>query len=115
MLITAKKNFSGGGLAEGADQWENSSPVASFAANSWGLHDMHGNVWEWVQDHWHENYEGAPDTGEAWTTGGDPAKRVLRGGSWDLSGEFIRSASRGTYPPDFRYFVTGFRIVCTPQ
>ncbi len=56
--------------------------VGAYPANPWGLHDMHGNVWEWVEDVWHENYEGAPDDGSAWTEGGDQGGRVMRGGSW---------------------------------
>ena len=55
--------------------------VGSYPANPWGLYDMHGNVWEWVEDCWHESYEGAPSDGSAWTSG-DCSRRVLRGGSW---------------------------------
>ena len=65
-------------------QWDNkqTAPVGSFAANAFGLYDMHGNVWEWVEDCFHDNYEGAPDDGSAWTADGDCNSRVLRGGSW---------------------------------
>ena len=56
-------------------------PVGSFPANGFGLHDMHGNVSEWVEDCWHYSYSGAPTDGSAWTTGGDCPLRVLRGGS----------------------------------
>ena len=56
--------------------------VGSFPANGFGLYAVHGNVWEWVEDCWHESYRGAPSDGSAWVTGGDCFKRVLRGGSW---------------------------------
>jgi formylglycine-generating enzyme required for sulfatase activity len=57
--------------------------VGRFGANAFGLHDMHGNVWECVQDVWHDSYAGAPSDGSAWMSGGDQSRRVLRGGSWD--------------------------------
>ena len=63
---------------------EQTAPVGSFGANAWGLHDMAGNVWEWVEDCWHENYARAPSDGTAWTSGGNCGRRVLRGGSWIL-------------------------------
>ena len=65
-------------------QWDNrqTAPVGSFGPNGWGLHDLHGNVWEWVQDCWNESYRGAPADGSAWESG-DCSLRVLRGGSWD--------------------------------
>ena len=96
--------------------WNNSwlpDPVGSFGANSWGLHDMHGNVWEWVQDCWNDSYRGAPRDGSAWESG-DCSLRVLRGGSWPRDPWFLRSAyrhrrstsSRGN--PD-----VGFRIART--
>lgn len=57
-------------------------PVGQKQANAWGLFDMHGNVWEWCEDFWHANYNGAPTDGSAWLSGGDSRYRVLRGGSW---------------------------------
>ena len=62
---------------------DRTAPAGSFAANGWGLHDMHGNVYEWVADCWHENYARAPRDGTAWTSGGNCGRRVLRGGSWN--------------------------------
>ena len=62
---------------------EKTAPVGSFPANGFGLHDVHGNVWEWVEDCWHGSYAGAPTDGRAWATGGDCERRVLRGGSWN--------------------------------
>jgi formylglycine-generating enzyme required for sulfatase activity len=55
---------------------------------------MQGNVWEWVEDSWHKNYMGAPANGSAWLQGGQPAFRVVRGGSWRNGSEFLRAAAR---------------------
>ncbi|NEQ55412.1 MAG: formylglycine-generating enzyme family protein [Leptolyngbya sp. SIO3F4] len=86
--------------------------VGSFPANAWGLHDMHGNVWEWCLDHWHYSYEGAPTNGSAWEEGGDPSLRVRRGGSWNVGPDFFRSANRNRVARDFRNNDVGFRVVC---
>ena len=101
------------GLAEGRDQWVNTSPVASFPANKFGLRDMHGNVWEWVQDRWHDNYQNAPVDGRAREVG-ENSNRVLRGGSWVISSDGLRSADRYNDNPDYRNDFLGFRIVCAP-
>jgi formylglycine-generating enzyme required for sulfatase activity len=90
------------------------APVGKFAPNALGLHDMHGNVLEWVRDVWHGDYSGAPGSGAAWTTGGDQSRRVLRGGSWHGSPENLRSASRVRGTPGFRDIGVGFRIARTP-
>jgi formylglycine-generating enzyme required for sulfatase activity len=75
--------------------------VGSFnVANAFGLYDMHGNVWEWCQDVWHGNYEGAPTDGSAWIEGGDQERRVLRGGSWLNVPGGCRSAYRFRVAPD---------------
>jgi formylglycine-generating enzyme required for sulfatase activity len=87
--------------------------VGAYPANPWGLHDMHGNVWEWVEDVWHENYEGAPDDGSAWTEGGDQGGRVLRGGSWFDKPDEVRSAHRRWGLVNALVSVTGFRIAQT--
>jgi formylglycine-generating enzyme required for sulfatase activity len=96
-------------------EWDNekTASVGSFPKNAWGLQDMHGNAWEWVQDTWHANYKGAPDNGEAWEKVGD-ARRVLRGGSWFDSPGFLRSADRFDDFPVRRDDVIGFRVVCSP-
>ena len=67
--------------------------VGTYPTNPWRLCDMHGNVWEWVQDSWHNSYEGAPADGSAWVEGKD-SSRVLRGGSWINGPDWLRSANR---------------------
>ncbi|MDB9529065.1 formylglycine-generating enzyme family protein [Oscillatoria sp. CS-180] len=92
---------------------QETTPVGSFGvANAFGLYDMHGNVWEWCQDVWHGNYEGAPTDGSAWVEGGDQGTRVVRGGSWYNNPRYCRSASRVDATPATRDFVVGFRVVC---
>ena len=88
-------------------------PVGSFPPNGFGLHDMHGNVWEWVEDCWHETYSGAPSDGSAWTTGGDCSLRVLRGGSWISLPRFLRSAFRNWDTTSNRVNSNGFRVART--
>jgi formylglycine-generating enzyme required for sulfatase activity len=86
--------------------------VGTYPPNSFGLCDMHGNVWEWVEDCWNDSYKGAPDDGSAWTSG-DCGRRVLRGGSWDSGPGFLRSAYRVRLGAGFRYFNAGFRVART--
>jgi tol-pal system protein YbgF len=83
-------------------------PVGSKEANAFGLYDMHGNVWEWVEDCWNDNYDGAPVDGSVW---GDCSQHVLRGGSWNNFPRFLRSATRfwtGNFTQD--HYIIGFRI-----
>jgi formylglycine-generating enzyme required for sulfatase activity len=84
--------------------------VASKEPNSWGLYDMHGNVWEWCEDWHHDNYRGAPDDGSAWIL---PigAYRVARGGSWSYTSSDARSVDRHGFTPSFKSPSIGFRIV----
>ncbi len=87
-------------------------PVGSSPANPWGLHDVHGNVWEWVQDRWHRNYKGAPADGSAWDRG-DASARVLRGASWENVPWGLRSACRSRGSLGLRDGDTGFRLART--
>ena len=81
------------------------SPVGNYPPNAFGLYDMLGNVWEWCEDHWHDNYNEAPNDGSAWVDQKENKKRVLRGGSWDSSADNCKSTSRiGSY--DGRTFLS---------
>jgi formylglycine-generating enzyme required for sulfatase activity len=85
--------------------------VGGKRPNTFGLHDMHGNVWEWCEDVWHDNYSGAPADGSVWSSGGDPSFRVVRGGSWLINGGSCRSAYRGRSEPGFHDIDLGVRVV----
>lgn len=91
---------------------QGSIPVGSLATNGFGLHDMHGNVWEWVEDCWHDSYGGAPQDGSAWLSG-DCDNRVLRGGSWSNHPRTLRAAFRGREPTEGRGGILGFRVART--
>jgi formylglycine-generating enzyme required for sulfatase activity len=84
--------------------------VGSYPPNAWGLHDMHGNVWEWVEDCYFANYDGAPADGSARSGPDCGPARVLRGGSWDYTAEDLRSAIRYRIPPYYRVDEIGFRL-----
>jgi formylglycine-generating enzyme required for sulfatase activity len=96
---------------------QQTTEVASFPANAWGLHDMHGNVWEWCADHWHGSYKGAPTDGSAWFNpkAEEHESRLLRGGSWLDHPGSCRSASRLHPQPVSVDFHVGLRVVCLPQ
>ena len=95
-------------------QWDGSrtAPVGSFPANAFGLHDMHGNVWEWVEDCWSTGVGGGRTDGTAWTPNGC-SRRVLRGGSWHGAPLTLRSGYRDGDGPEFRYATLGFRVART--
>lgn len=95
------------------DDRRQSTPVGAFqVANAFGLYDMHGTVREWCADVWHPNYAGAPSDGSAWMSGGEPHKRVLRGGSWNTGPANCRSAFRGRHEADLSLYDIGFRVAC---
>jgi formylglycine-generating enzyme required for sulfatase activity len=95
-------------------RWDNKqpAPVGSFFSNAFGLYDMHGNVWEWCEDSWHMDYQGAPQDGSAWQ-GGDTLLKVLRSGSWEYIPRNIRSASRKGVAPVNRSDNFGIRVART--
>ena len=97
------------------DGYTFTSPVGSFGANAFGLHDVHGNAWEWVEDCWRDSYEGAPRDRSAWLgdQGGDCSRHILRGGSWNFLPQNLRSALRGRHGSGFRVSVYGFRVART--
>jgi formylglycine-generating enzyme required for sulfatase activity len=93
---------------------EETTPVNHFDfPNAFGLHDMHGNVWEWCEDHWHDDHSEAPTDGKARLAGKKDTNRVLRGGSWNLNPRYCRSAIRFNAPPDLRDHNIGLRVVCS--
>jgi formylglycine-generating enzyme required for sulfatase activity len=107
-------NYSGGyayGNAPKGVYRKETTIVATFPPNAFGLYDMHGNVWEWCEDTWHENYQSAPTDGSAWI--GENRDRVLRGGAWYLKPRFCRSASRGKWSKDVKGNNFGFRVSFT--
>jgi len=92
------------------------SPVGCFPAGKspYEIFDLSGNVWEWCQDYWHGNYNGAPVDGRAWEDQAEGTNRVLRGGAWSIPAEYCRAANRGRGDPGDRHRIFGFRLVCLP-
>jgi formylglycine-generating enzyme required for sulfatase activity len=87
-------------------------PVGSFPPNGFGLYDMQGNIWEWVQDCWHDNYNKAPADGSPWLSG-DCQRRVVRGGAFNREAKFMRAASRYWIVGELRSALAGFRVART--
>jgi formylglycine-generating enzyme required for sulfatase activity len=113
-ITSDEANFNGDGTYNGSakgEYRERTVEAGSFPPNAFGLYDMHGNVWEWCQDRWHGNYNGAPGDGSAWDSGDDPS-RVLRGGSWYNYPWHCRAAFRNLYASAYRSFNLGFRVCC---
>jgi eukaryotic-like serine/threonine-protein kinase len=112
-LVNYNGNFPYGDAPKGQDRAQ-TTDVGSFPPNAFGLYDMHGNVWEWCQDEWHESYNGAPVDGSAWETKGnenDNLRRALRGGSWNHGAQGCRSANRNGVNAGNRVLSIGFRVV----
>jgi len=89
---------------------DETTPVGQYKANNFGLFDMHGNVWEWCEDNWHDNYGNAPTDGKAWLK--KKSTKVMRGGSWSYNPSYCRSACRNHYTRVDRDVDIGFRVVC---
>jgi formylglycine-generating enzyme required for sulfatase activity len=112
-ISTDLANYDGNytyGQGQKGEYREKTTEVGKFPANPFGLYNMCGNVWEWCEDGWHENYINAPTDGSAWTS---PSTEymLLRGGSWYYNARHCRAANRSRYSRDYRYFNYGFRVV----
>ena len=110
-LVNYDGNYTYDDAPEG-EYREQTTLVGGFPANAFGLFDMHGNVWEWCLDHWHDNYQGAPTDGSAWNLGGNSDRRIIRGGSLNSPPIICRSANRLTIDPGDLNEDVGFRMVC---
>ena len=113
-IVPSQANYDGGAAAYGDGVRgafrQRTLPVGAFRANAFGLHDVHGNVWEWVADCWNDSYTGAPTDGSAWRDGNCEV-RVQRGGSWSNAPKDTRAAVRNWRPAGYRDANSGFRVV----
>jgi formylglycine-generating enzyme required for sulfatase activity/predicted Ser/Thr protein kinase len=107
---TAAQQYPGWKVHPCSDGYTYSSPVGSFQPNEFGLYDMLGNVFEWVQDCWHPDYRGAPADGSAWLSG-DCSQRGLRGGSWFTAPSLVSTSARNRFEDTYRSNSVGFRLV----
>lgn len=112
--LIAKDKFNNWRTMDCRDGQVYTAPVGSYSANAFKLHDVIGNAWEWVEDCWNDSYEAPqrPDDGSVWKNG-DCGRRVLRGGSWYINPEYLRSAFRDGFEPDGRFDFLGFRVART--
>jgi formylglycine-generating enzyme required for sulfatase activity len=117
MILSEVANYNGNQTYADGPKGTNrrkTTPVDKFnSANTFGLSDMHGNVWEWCQDDWHQNYGGAPTDGSVWLTDDEKARRIRRGGAWSFNPGYCRTRTRNYLTPDERTYDVGFRVSCS--
>ena len=114
-LVNYDGNYPYGSAPKGTNR-QTTTPVGSLGyPNAFGLYDMHGNVWEWCMDPWHESYEGAPTDGSSWETAGDTRRRVLRGSSYNHDANHSRAAMRLGPPATAASPSLGFRVVAVAR
>jgi len=117
MINPTQANYNGSAVYAGGGQKGEfrvkTVKADAFEANAWGLYNVHGNVWEWVQDCWHGSYSGAPSTGEEWRGNCTDSSRVVRGGSWTNFPVNLRSAIRNRDAPVNRDSYTGLGLART--
>ena len=111
-ITTNLANFCEQGPTMNRVEYKQTTDVGSFPANAFGLYEMHGNVWEWCADNWHEDYQDAPSDGSVWVINGNSEYRILRGGSWDYFSTFCRCTYRFFENPQVKDKEFGFRVVC---
>lgn len=107
---TAARHYQGWKVLPCADEFVQTAPVGSFKANAFGLYDMLGNVFQWTEDCWTDNYQGAPVDGSA-QTAGDCTQHELRGGSWFTQPDFVRTSYRNRFDGNYRSTSVGFRLI----
>src|SRR5271155_111570 len=107
---TAARHYQGWKVVPCADEFVQSAPVGSFKENKFGLYDMLGNVFQWTEDCWTDNYQGAPADGSA-QSAGDCTQHELRGGSWFTQPDFVRTAYRNRFDGKYRSTSIGFRLI----
>ena len=112
-----RRNFDHAPVFKCDDGYEHTSPVASFEANPWGLHDMLGNVYEWTDDCLHRDRSGVPTDGRAWLeeNDGECERRVPRGGSWVSGTDWVRAAAQAADPAIYHSQLLGFRVAMTVE
>jgi formylglycine-generating enzyme required for sulfatase activity len=119
MITTELANYRGNSYNNGPEGQRRgeTTQVGTFPANAWGLYDMHGNLYEWCLDHWHDSYTEKPedlkkDGNASWLSSDELKSRLLRGGSWNTDARYCRSAYRTVNLPVIRDDILGFRVVC---
>ena len=112
--LTTEEENSGWTTSNCADGFVNTAPVGSFEPNGFGLHDLNGNAFEWVEDCWNDSHSGSPTNGSArQAVAATCESRVVRGGSWISNPQIMRAANRGSFTPGIRSNYLGFRLART--